>query len=88
MGQSREAASDVDSQWHVVTVSPEQGPQAVRGEGRGEVPEPKSPQVEEEGRGPNPRGPHGVRVTETHKTWLDIYCGSGATSLRGTLLDR
>lgn len=88
MGQSQEAASDLDSQWHVVTVSPEQGPQALRGEDRGEVPEPTSPQVEEEGQGPNPWGPRGVRVTETHKTWSDVYCGTGAASVRGRLLDR
>lgn len=82
MSLSQEAASDLDSQWHVVTVSPEQGPQALRGESRGEVPEPKSPQVQGEGRGPSPGGPRSVRVTETHETGSDIYCGPARTALR------
>lgn len=38
------------------------------------------PQAEEEGQGLNPWVPHRVGVTETHKTWSDIYWGSGASS--------
>ena len=38
------------------------------------------PQVEEEGQGLNLWGPHPVGVTETHKTWSDIYWGGGTSS--------